>query len=132
MRRVPGRRDRNSDDRAWFVDQAVSLGCRLVAEYGAGGGGQERRPQAGLPGRLSGEGGVNAALQSLPAAIAHAVAHRVSGDASVRTLTTGNDITAERLGRFGGHERMVPTRPGPGHRCPVACGQRDTWAFACG
>src|SRR5262249_44472969 len=88
---------RNSDDdeRARLVDQAVPLGCCLMAEDGIGTGAKQRRPERRLPGRLPGEAGIDAALESLPAATAHTATYRVRPDASPGGLTASHGTSLE-------------------------------------
>jgi hypothetical protein len=56
-------------------------------------GAEQRSPECRLPGRLAREGGIDAALESLPAATPHATAYRVRRNASHRGLTAGYRTT---------------------------------------
>ena len=95
-RRRPRQRNGDDDERARFVNQAVPLGCRLMTEDRTGTGAKQRRPERRLPGGLSGEAGVDAALESLPAATTQTAAYRVRRDVGPGSLTAGYGTTLER------------------------------------
>jgi len=90
---VPGRWDRDRYDRTWFVYQAMPFSRRLMAKNCAGTGAKQGGPQNRLPGRVSREGGINPALQPLPAATTRTVAHRVWSDAGFGALAPGDQIS---------------------------------------
>src|SRR6185437_13118746 len=90
--RMPRGRDGNGDEAARLVDQAMPLGCRLVAENRTGTSAKQRGPKLRLPGRVPGECHVDASVQPLPAAAAHLVAHRIQGDACSCGLTAGDGV----------------------------------------
>jgi len=56
-------------------------------------GAEQRSPECRLAGRLAGEGGIDAALESLPAAASHTAAYRVRRNATPRGLTAGYRTT---------------------------------------
>ena len=64
-----------------------------MTEDRIGTGAKQRRPECRLPGRLPGEAGINAALQSLPAATAHTATYGVRRDARPGGLTAGYGTT---------------------------------------
>jgi hypothetical protein len=92
LRRMPGRWDRDRDERTGFIDHAVALGSRLVTQNGVRPGPEQGAPEHGLPGGLSGEGCVHAPLESLPSAVPHAAAHGARIDAGTRALAPGDGI----------------------------------------
>ena len=93
----PRRRSRqgngNDDERTRLVDQAVPFGCCLMAQDRTRTGAEQRSPECRLAGRLAGEGGIDAALESLPAATSHTAAYRVRRNATPRGLTAGYRTT---------------------------------------
>ncbi len=103
--RVPGRRDRDNDDRTRRVEQAVPLSGGLMAENGIRPGAEQRGPEHRLPGGVAGEGGVHAALQPLPAAAAHPAAHYARANASHGGLAAGNGLAlgCQHLTGLRGH-----------------------------
>ena len=66
-----------------------------MTEDRIGTGAKQRRPECRFPGRLPGEAGIDAALESLPAATAHTATYRVRRDASPGGLTAGYGTTLE-------------------------------------
>jgi len=66
-----------------------------MAEDRIGTGAKQRRPECRLPGRLPGEAGIDAPLESLPAVTAHTATYRVRRDAGPGGLTAGYGTTLE-------------------------------------
>ena len=66
-----------------------------MTEDRIGTGAKQRRPECRLPGWLPGEAGINAALESLPAATAHTATYCVQRDAGPGSLTAGYGTTLE-------------------------------------
>ena len=77
-----------------------------MTEDGIGTGAKQRRPERRLAGWLPGEAGINAALESLPAATAYTATYRVRRYASPGGLTAGYGTSLE-LQRINGPIRHV-------------------------
>src|ERR1700761_5464029 len=80
----------NRDDPAGLVHQAMLFSGALVAERRSRADSEQRRPEHCLPGRISGEGGVNTSLHSLPVPETDLSSHGPGADTSFSTLAPGN------------------------------------------
>jgi hypothetical protein len=119
---APRRWDRDGDDRTWLIDQAVPLGCCLVAQYRAKTSSEQSGPEQSLPRWIPREGRVHASLEPLPAATAHSVAHRVRIDADHGALSTGNGVCLTGKSLFREHGAHAADDSGPKSQENVACG----------
>jgi hypothetical protein len=81
LRRVTGCRDRDANERAWFIYQAVTFGRRLVAQSGIRSGAEQGGPEQRLARGLSREGRVYTPLEPLPPAVTQSAVHRLLIDA---------------------------------------------------
>jgi hypothetical protein len=119
---APRRWDRDGDDRTWLIDQAVPLGCCLVAQYRIGSGPEQGGPEQSLPRWIPREGRVYASLKPLPAATAHSVAHRVRIDADHGALSTGNGVCLTGKSLFREHGAHAADASGLSGQVNIACG----------
>src|SRR5262245_26432610 len=118
-----GAMDENTVDGGWCLidrhrdmylrcrarDKPVKFGGRLVAEHGAGSGTQHGRPEKTGPGQGTAEGGVDAAVDPLPAP-----RFEMAADALVRHSTVEGLSPGHNAGLCGGDIGQVLVIP-PSH-----------------
>ena len=125
-RTTPGR-DAHVNPCTLLVNQAMDLGCGLVAEHSARPHVQYSRPQPPLPRGFSGERRIHPGVQALPRSSAEPPLDRLVGETRVERLLPGNDTCLElKLAKPSKallifHAPTLNRPPGPRHhaRRPV-------------
>jgi hypothetical protein len=92
---LPYRADRHMNAPARLVNEPVEFGCCVVAKRGARPAAKDSGPKQGDPRRLAGEGGVDAPVERLPAAIMQLRVHEPNTLARLGNLPTGNNAVLE-------------------------------------
>jgi len=88
--------DRQVNERAGLVGELEQLRRRLVTEHRTRTGAVHHGPQHRFAGRLTGEDGVNPALETLPAPASHAPGDGVGTQSAEQCLLARQDTTLQR------------------------------------
>jgi hypothetical protein len=92
---MPRCRDRDGDERAWLIDQTVTLGCGLMAEYGIRARAKQGRPEQRLAWRLARKGREYTSLKPLPSASVDPAAHGSRPYAGLIALAARDGVTLD-------------------------------------
>ena len=135
---LPYRADCHMNATARLVNEPVKFGCGVVAKRGSGSSAKDGGPKQRHPGRLAGEGCVDASVERLPAAIMQLRVRKPNTLARLGNLPTGDNAVLEFeqiLACRSELKRHNPTlaavRSGLSH-ARSRCGQRFARKSCCG
>ena len=92
---LPFRADCHMNAAARLVNEPVEFGCGVVAKRSSGSSAKNGGPKQRHPGRLAGEGGVDASVERLPAAIMQLRIRKPNTLARPGNLPTGDNAVLE-------------------------------------